>query len=101
MDQQQDATAGNEAVRHIKHREVHELRFDHIHHITQTQPVDHIAQTTAINGYNAPPFQSGKGHALLGKLPNDNAGKHNRHQSEQPDHTFKRGPGCTGIAHIG
>ena len=61
MHQQQNTAAGNENIRHIENGEIDKIRLDHIHHIAQSNPVDHITQTAAVDGRDEPPLGLGKG----------------------------------------
>ena len=71
MHQKQDASAGDKAIRNIKYGEIHKLGFQHIHNISPENPVDHIAQSTAVNGSDAPAFKLSKGQGAFEIFQND------------------------------
>ena len=101
MHKQGDAAAGDEAIRHIEHGEIHKIHRDHIHHIPQPLPVDHVTQAACVDGGDAPPVEGFKGHPFAGKLPHNAHSKQDKDQQKQPLHSLKRGKGRAGILGVG
>ena len=81
---QRNAAAANEAIRHIENRKVHKIQVDHIHHIAQADTVDHIAKAAGKHRHDAPPLNGAKTHSFLGKFPNNEGGENGKDQSKEP-----------------
>ena len=95
------AAAGDEAVSHIEHGEIHELGLDHIHHITEPNPVDHIAQAAGIDGGDAPALKLVETQGVFGIFPDNGQGEYRENHREEPLLILEAGEGGAVIAHIG
>ena len=101
MNHQQNAAAGDEAVGYVEHRKFHEGRLNHIHHIAQAHPVDHIAETPAVDGGDAPALEGRKAHGLFEILIEHQPGKRQKNQGKQPLLPLKGGKSCPGVLDVG
>ena len=81
---QRKAAAADKAVRHIEHGKIHKIQVDHIHHISQANTVDHIAQAAGKHRHDAPALHGAKTHSFLGELPKNKDGKNGKDQGKQP-----------------